>query len=98
MVRGPLALALAVVGTTTSFHDRIHLDDESVLARTIFVDTFGVKATDFDLDRADQTRLFGSGRRAATKFLDGTEDYPPWDFDAYLAKFRRSRSGATPPS
>jgi NTE family protein len=66
----------------TGFHDQLHLDAEEVLARTIFVDTTGVKATDFDLDRETQLRLYDSGRRAAETF------FATWDFDAYQARFR----------
>ncbi len=40
-----------------------------VLQRTIFIDTFGVKATDFDIDRETQKRLFETGRTAAELFL-----------------------------
>lgn len=37
-------------------------------------DTSGVSATDFDITEDDQTRLFTSGQRAATRFL---ENLPP---------------------
>ena len=51
-------------------------------ARTIFVDTVGVTATDFDLDAATPTALFDSGVDAARRFLEN------WDFDAYVAAHR----------
>jgi len=81
-VTSTFGLARAMVGTMTSFHDRLHIDDPSVIARTIFVDTGRVKATDFDLDAATQDLLFESGRHAATKFL------ARWDFDRYLRTYR----------
>ncbi|MGH2631479.1 MAG: patatin-like phospholipase family protein [Actinomycetota bacterium] len=81
-VKGSLGLARAMVGTMTNFHDQMHVDDPSVLARTMFVDTGTVKATDFDLDDLTQDMLFDNGRRGAQKFLEG------WDFDAYVAAFR----------
>ena len=81
-VKGTLGLARAMVGTMTNFHDQMHIDDPSVLARTMFVDTGSVKATDFDLDEPTQDMLFASGRTGADKFLQG------WDFDAYVAAFR----------
>jgi NTE family protein len=81
-ISGPLGLIKAMVRTMTGFHDQLHLDDEAVLARTIFVDTTGVKATDFDLDLETQQRLYDNGRRAAEKFLE------TWDFEAYKARFR----------
>jgi NTE family protein len=72
----------AMIGTMTGFYDQMHIDDPAVLARTIFVDTFGVKATDFDLDRETATRLYDNGRRAATEFL------ARWSFEDYVARFR----------
>jgi len=81
-VQGTFSLALAMVGTMTSFHDQIHIDEPSTLARTMFVDTFGVRATDFDIDEKIQDLLFKSGRSAATEFLKG------WDFERYIAEFR----------
>jgi NTE family protein len=81
-VHGTLSLALAMLGTMTGFHDQIHIDDPGTLARTIFVDTFGVRATDFDIDEKIQDVLFESGGKAAAEFLKG------WDFDRYLAMYR----------
>ncbi|HET7235186.1 MAG TPA: patatin-like phospholipase family protein [Actinomycetota bacterium] len=80
-VHGTFSLARAMLGTMTSFHDQIHIDEPSALARTIFVDTFGVRATDFDIDETVQDLLFDSGFEAAMEFLQG------WDFDRYLAEF-----------
>jgi hypothetical protein len=37
--------------------------------RTIFVDSFGLAATDFHLSPADQQRLYASGAGAATTYL-----------------------------
>jgi NTE family protein len=98
-ITGPLTMTRAMIDTMSGFYDRIHLDDPAVVARTIFVDTMQVRATDFDLDRATQQALFDRGRRAAERFLDGTEDRPAWDFDAYVGRFRSGRRGpsARPP-
>lgn len=87
-VSNTFTLARALVGTMTSWYDRMHLDAADVLARTIFVDTFGVSSTDFDLDRATAKKLYDSGREAATRFLDGDGDQPGWDFDRYVEQFR----------
>jgi NTE family protein len=81
-VHGTFSLARAMVGTMTSFHDQIHIDEPSTLARTMFVDTMGVRATDFEIDEGMQDLLFESGTRAASGFLGG------WDFDRYVAEFR----------
>jgi NTE family protein len=81
-VKGTFGLARAMVGTMTNFHDQMHIDDPSVLARTMFVDTAQVRATDFDIDEPTQDLLFTNGRKGAEKFLAG------WDFDRYIAAFR----------
>lgn len=81
-IDGLLDFARAIVGTMASWHDQVHIDDESVIARTMFVDTTGVRATDFDLDERTQQGLYENGRRAAGDFLEG------WDFDEYIKKYR----------
>ena len=78
----PVELAMAMIGTMREFYDGMHIDDPSTVSRTIFVDTFGIKATDFDLSASDADRLYESGRNAAEKFL------ARWDFEEYLATFR----------
>jgi NTE family protein len=77
-----LDFAKAMIGTMTSFHDQIHIEDPGVLARTIFVDTLGVRATDFDIVPKTQDRLYENGREAATGFLKG------WSFSRYVNKYR----------
>lgn len=79
---GLTSMVKAMIGTMTSFYDQLHLDEPSVLARTIFVDTFGVKATEFDLDDATRDRLYANGRSAAEKFLRS------WDFAEYVERYR----------
>lgn len=68
-ITGDLSLAEAVLSTMQNWHDQLRLEDPSVAQRTIFVDTFGVKSTDFDLDKTTQQRLYQSGRSAAEQFL-----------------------------
>lgn len=81
-VSNTFEFAKALVSTMTSFHDHLHLDDPCVVRRTIFVDTFGVRATDFEIDTATKTRLYENGRHAAGRFLDR------WDFDRYVEECR----------
>ena len=88
-VRGIVTLSKAMVTTMTGFYDRMHIDRAEVVARTIFVDTLGVKATDFALSNETAERLYESGRRAATDFLDGDDTRPAWDFEEYKRRFRR---------
>jgi NTE family protein len=79
---GVSSMVTAMISTMTGFFDSMHLDDPSVIARTVFVDTFQVKATDFDLDDATRDRLYESGRTSAAKFLQS------WDFEQYIETYR----------
>jgi NTE family protein len=76
-VTNPLDYSLAILSTTINAHDAMHIDNPCTQMRTVFVDTFDIKATDFDISREDQTKLFESGRKHGKKFFDG------WDFDKY---------------
>jgi len=87
-LHGTLGMTRAMISTMTGFFDHLHLDDPSVVARTIFVDTLGVQSTDFDLDRETQQALFTSGQRAARDFLDGSDGEPGWDFARYVETYR----------
>jgi NTE family protein len=68
-VKGDISLAMVMIGTMQSWSDQMHLDNPSVLTRIIFIDTFGINATDFSIDRPTQEKLYQSGRTAAEKFL-----------------------------
>jgi NTE family protein len=81
-VRGLVTLSKAMLTTMTGFYDRMHVSQPDVVARTIFVDTGGVKATDFGLSARTADRLYESGRAAATAFLDR------WDFEDYKRTWR----------
>jgi NTE family protein len=89
-VRGLVTLSKAMLSTMTGFYDRMHIDGADGVARTIFVDTFGVKATDFQLSPGTAEKLFASGRAAATAFLDGDDQHPKWDFEQYKRTWRSS--------
>lgn len=69
--------ARALLATMVNAHDQIHIDDPATSARTIFIDTFKVKSTDFDISTSTQEQLYESGRRAARSFLD------VWDFETW---------------
>jgi NTE family protein len=81
-IRGPFDHVRALVDTLLNASERVHLDDPCVLARTMFVDTSGVSATDFDLSPEQRERLYRNGRAAAERFL------ARWDEDDYLARCR----------
>lgn len=84
-------MLLALLGTMTSFHDGMHIADPAVLARTVFVDTLDVQATDFDIDEPTQDLLYENGGTAASKFLHGDPEHEAWDFAKYIDKFRPGR-------
>lgn len=85
VVTGDLSLGLAIFSTMQAWHDELRMADPDVEKRTIFVDTFGVKATDFSLDRPTQQRLYDNGRRAAEAFLSQAIDPAGEDVAAHHA-------------
>jgi NTE family protein len=91
-IHGVIRFGMALVATMTNAHDQMHLDDPSVVDRTVFVDTFGVKSTDFHLDAATRDKLFGEGQRAAKRFLGG------WNFEHYLDTYWHPASGSPAPA
>ncbi len=96
-IQGTASMSLAMLSTLTGFYDRMHVEEPSVLARTIFIDTGNIQATDFDLTSEQCDMLFANGRKAATKFLDGAADQPPWDWEQYKKTYRTvAPAGATP--
>ena len=94
-IRGPFSFGKAVVDTVTGFYDRMHIDAQHAVERTIFIDTDAVRPTQFDLSDEDRDLLYRKGRKAATEFLDGDErGQEPWDFRRYV---ERHRSGPARP-
>jgi NTE family protein len=65
---GALSEAIACVRTALDNGDRYYVPPAKAV-RTIFVDSFGLAATDFHLSTADQERLFASGTSAAKAYL-----------------------------
>ena len=68
-VTGLITLGKALVGTLTSWYDLMHINDGDVIKRTIFVDTTGVRSTDFGITKRQQEQLYENGRVAATTWL-----------------------------
>ena len=87
-VTGPISMTKAMITTMTGFYDRIYIDDPDIQARTIFVDTGNIQATDFDLTPEQRDELFENGRNAATKFFDGGDGQKPWSWEDYKKRFR----------
>lgn len=73
----------AIMATAINAHDQMHVDDPATAARTIFIETFKFKATDFDIKPHAQELLYESGKAAAKTFLKG------WDFAAWRKRFSR---------
>lgn len=83
-IKGPLSYSFAILSTFLGWHDRAHINDPDVCARTIFVDTFGISPVAFDLSADQRDALYESGRDAAQRFLK------TWDFEEHKQKFPRS--------
>jgi len=77
-----IQLAKSLLATMQKAHDQVHVDDLSVASRTIFVDTTGYNATDFNLTLQDKQKLFTSGLKAGEKFL-GKWDWVKWQQGDY---------------
>ncbi|HET8669209.1 MAG TPA: patatin-like phospholipase family protein [Candidatus Saccharimonadales bacterium] len=76
-VTNPVDYGMAILSTAINAHDAMHIDDSCTQMRTIFVDTFDIKATDFDISKEDQAKLFESGRHHGKTF------FQKWDFADY---------------
>ena len=63
----------SLVDTMMEAHDRMYLEEHD-FARTIPVDTLGVRTTEFDLSSERAALLYESGRQAALRFLDSGGD------------------------
>jgi NTE family protein len=61
-------LAKRLVTTMVEAHDRTYVSQDSVRERTIFVDTDGISATDFDLSELNRDLLFKAGLQAGEEF------------------------------
>ncbi len=66
-----LQVTRALVETALHGIDRRHIDDPDAVARTMFVDTSGLSALDFDQSPEQIAQLVRAGRTAATKHLSG---------------------------
>jgi NTE family protein len=71
----------AIASTMMEAHDRVYVEHANY-ARTIPIDTLGVRTTEFNLSPKRKQELFDSGRRAAADFLKS------WNFDDYIKAFR----------
>lgn len=66
---GVLGYLRALVDTMMEAHDRFYMEERD-FARTIAIDTLGVRITEFDLTAERAALLHESGRRATERFLN----------------------------
>jgi NTE family protein len=83
-INNPITMFQRLFSTMSSAHDNVYVDQESVQARTVFVDTTGTPATDFTLDDQKRDRLFNNGRDAAEVFLK------EWNWEQWQKKYEKS--------
>ncbi|MGH3794555.1 MAG: patatin-like phospholipase family protein [Pseudonocardiaceae bacterium] len=89
-VNNPVQMFERLFSTMSSAHDTLYVDQPSVQARTIFVDTTGISATDFDLGPATRDQLFTHGQEATTKFLAG------WSWENWQQTYEKQPEGSVP--
>jgi NTE family protein len=65
----PIQMLTRLFQTMSSAHDTLYVDQPSVQQRTIFIDTTGISATDFNLNPTTRDHLFHNGQHATTQFL-----------------------------
>lgn len=82
-ITGLFSFTRGLVMTMLDAHDRLYVEKAQAV-RTIFIPTFGVRTTQFQLPTDVRRKLFQSGEESARRFLDG------WDFEKYVAVFRNS--------
>ncbi|MEF2977318.1 patatin-like phospholipase family protein [Subtercola sp. YIM 133946] len=64
-----LKFAVSVLRTLLGAHDRAYISNPAFASRTVFVDTTGYSATQFDLTAADKATLYDNGRSSGEAFL-----------------------------
>jgi NTE family protein len=94
--RSLIGETLGIKDTALGEWNRYPLEDEGVTNRTIYVDTLGVKATDFGLAASMRDTLYANGGTATQEFLQQWTAVPRTvDLDAGGAKIPRQKSRAT---
>lgn len=77
-IGGPLSMLQAMFTTMMDAHDERFIEEHNEF-RTIKISTMGVRTTDFDLSKEQNSLLFESGVRAANKFFQA------WSYQSYVA-------------
>ncbi|USG63665.1 patatin-like phospholipase family protein [Brevibacillus ruminantium] len=82
-IRGLYSFTRQLIVTMLDAHDRLYVDRAHAV-RTIFLNTLGVRTTQFQLSPDLRNRLFESGVQSATRFME------QWNFDQYIEVFRKN--------
>ncbi|WP_342406398.1 patatin-like phospholipase family protein [Brevibacillus sp. FSL K6-2834] len=86
-IRGLFSFSKQLIATMLDAHDRLYVDRAQAL-RTVFINTLGVRTTQFQLSNELRNRLYESGLQSATRFLE------QWSFEQYVEVFQKG----TPPT
>ncbi|WP_400163923.1 patatin-like phospholipase family protein [Brevibacillus sp. TJ4] len=81
-ISGLLSLTRGLITTMLDAHDRRFVEKAHAI-RTIFIDTLGVRATDFHMTLEVRKKLYESGQESARRFLNH------WNFREYVEVYRR---------
>jgi len=68
-----LDYTMALIGTVLDVQGSYHLHSDD-WQRTVYIDTIGVKTTDFDLPNPKKNELIAEGRKGAEQYLEWWED------------------------
>lgn len=78
-----VSFSLDIINTMLERNEEIYLPKKNSV-RTISIDAFGIKGTDFNISNKVYIKLYNSGYKAAKEFLNG------WDFNEYILKYRNN--------
>jgi NTE family protein len=81
-VQNPVSMGVALVETAIEACQAEHVLDPCNIARSVYVDTSGVGALDFDVSEEQKRALLAAGRAAAEAFL------ARWDFEDWQQRCR----------
>lgn len=80
-ISGLFSFTRALLVTMLDAHDSLYVEKANAV-RTIFINTLGVRATQFHMPLELRQRLFASGEESARRFLNH------WNFEEYVKVFR----------
>lgn len=75
------SISLDIINAMLERNEEIYLPEKNSV-RTINIDAYGVKATDFNISKKVYIELYNSGYKAAKEFLN------KWDFTEYMLRYR----------